>query len=235
MIRVCIHQPDFAPHLAFYHRLLVSDVYIVYDDAQFVKGGWHYRDLIKTPRGQAWLALSIAKGDLGQKINAARLSPNEPWVERNLNLLQENYRKARHFSEFFPHISEIYHRAHKKMMEINLDILKLFFELFEVRCQILLSSELNVSGGRNEKLVNLIKAVGGTHYVTGSGSRAYLDEALFQREGIVTEWQEFRHPVYPQLHGDFLPGLSCFDILLNCGRESRNILKSCIPLSQPQR
>jgi hypothetical protein len=41
------------------------------------------------------------------------------------------------------------------------------------------------------------------------------------------DWQRFDHPVYPQLHGKFIPNLSCIDILFNCGPEAEAILKSC--------
>ena len=63
MKRICIHQPDFVPCLGFFHRLLISDIYIALDDAQFIRkgSGWQNRDLIKTPRGAKWLSLSVKK------------------------------------------------------------------------------------------------------------------------------------------------------------------------------
>ena len=67
---------------------------------------------------------------------------------------------------------------------------------------------------------------GGTTNHTGTGSRDNLDEALFTQAGIEVEWQRFKHPVYPQQYGDFVPMLSCLDVLFNCGRESAALLRS---------
>jgi len=49
--------------------------------------------------------------------------------------------------------------------------------------------------------------------------------------GLVTMlWQNFVHPVYPQLHGAFVPYLSALDLILNCGDDSASILESGSPI-----
>jgi hypothetical protein len=37
-------------------------------------------------------------------------------------------------------------------------------------------------------------------------------------------WQNFSHPAYAQIHGDFVGYLSTLDLLMNCGDESGAIL-----------
>jgi hypothetical protein len=41
-------------------------------------------------------------------------------------------------------------------------------------------------------------------------------------------YQNYRHPVYKQLFGDFIPYLSVIDLLFNHGEESLSILTSDI-------
>jgi hypothetical protein len=43
-----------------------------------------------------------------------------------------------------------------------------------------------------------------------------LAEERFAQAGIAVRWQEFKHPVYPQLHGEFVSHLSVVDWLFNC-------------------
>jgi hypothetical protein len=38
-------------------------------------------------------------------------------------------------------------------------------------------------------------------------------------------WQDFVHPVYPQLHGPFEPYLSIVDLVFNCGAASMAVLE----------
>ncbi len=228
MKRVCIHQPDFIPYLGFFHRLLISDLFIVLDDVPISKPrGWTHRDKIKTPFGERWLTLPIQKHPL-QKINEVRLGKDGKWEKEHLNLLKEYYQKAPYFDLYFPKVQDIYHTSDDKLSEFNMAFLRLFCELLGLKIETVFSSSLRVPGNKNEKLILLIKAVGGTHYLSGVGAKDYLDEPMFAKEGIAVEWQEFIHPVYPQLHGNFIPNLSTIDLLFNCGPGAKEILQSCL-------
>ena len=230
MKRVCIHQPDFLPYLGFFHRLLFTDIFIILDDVQFLRrgSGWHNRDKIKTMYGERWLTISVKKGNLHRKINQVMINRNQDiWITKNLNLLKESYKKAPYFDEYFPRIRDIYLSGFIKIVDLNMAFLYLFFEVFDLKVNTLFSSDLNVEGSSNQKLINLIKAVGCSHYLSGVGARDYIDEQMFADEGITIEWQQFQHPVYPQLHGEFIPNLSCIDLLFNCGHEAKDILWSC--------
>lgn len=73
----------------------------------------------------------------------------------------------------------------------------------------------------------LVKAVGGNIYLSGVGAKDYHEDMPFEETGIAVEWQQFKHPVYPQLYGEFISYLSSIDLLFNCGiEESRKILRT---------
>ncbi len=225
---MCIHQPDFAPYLGFFHRLLFADVLIILDDVQFLRRGWHHRDKIKTQYGEKWLTLSVKKGDYHQKINEVILSENqEAWISNHLNYLKENYGSAPGFSDYFPRIKDVYQTGFRRLFDINMALLRVLFDVFGLDINIVFSSDLNVEGASNQKLINLMKVVGGTHYLSGTGAEDYLDKRMFEDENIIVEWQQFNHPVYQQLHGEFIPNLSCLDLLFNCGSEAREVLWAC--------
>jgi hypothetical protein len=228
MKRICVHQPDFLPHLGFFERLVDCDVYVVLDDVQFIRRGWQHRDRIKTRRGWAWLTLPLKKGDVRQEIRDVLLHPDrDEWVEGHLNLLRENYRTAPYFAGFFDQLAVIYRSGIPGLRDFNLRFLRYIFAEWDIRAKVVLSSSLDVAGTRSEKLRNLVSAVGGDVYVTGTGSLDYLDRNLFEQSGIAVEFRKFEAPVYPQLHGPFIPGLSCVDALLNCGSETKNLLREC--------
>jgi hypothetical protein len=86
-----------------------------------------------------------------------------------------------------------------------------------VRRRIERSSELDVAGSRSERLLNICRRIGASKYVSGDAARSYLDVGLFERSGVTVEWQQFAHPTYPQLHGEFISHLSMLDLILNCG------------------
>jgi hypothetical protein len=103
----------------------------------------------------------------------------------------------------------------------------MLLRLFDISIPRVLSSSLEPLGHKNELLVDILRKVGASRYLSGVGARDYFDPVPFERAGIDVAWQEFEHPVYPQLHGEFMPYLSSIDMLFNCGtEESRRILRS---------
>ncbi|HLP97551.1 MAG TPA: WbqC family protein [Sideroxyarcus sp.] len=226
---VVIHQPDFLPYLGFFHRLLIADTFVVFDTAQFVDGtsqSWMHRDKIKTPQGEKWLSLSIKKAPRNTPISEIQLSDAVDWRTANLNLLRANYRMAPYFREIFPHLEQLYAFKGESMMHFNLKSIELLLTLFDIKIPLIFASSLDVQGSKNELLVDILKKAGASHYLSGIGARAYFDPAPFKEAGIEVVWQDFTHPVYPQLHGEFIPYLSSIDLLFNCGIEkSREILK----------
>lgn len=228
---VVIHQPDFLPWLGFFHRLLKADLYVALDHVQFVSGtsrSWMHRDRIKTAAGPRWLSLSVRKAPLGTPIHDIVLAPGDAWREANLNLIRESYRSAPYFSEIFPRVALLYEAGHERLVDMALASIDLLAELLNVQIQRTLSSGMKPQGAGNAMLVDLIGKADARCYISGQGARAYYDPAPYEEAGIEVHWHEFRHPVYPQLHGNFVPMLSAIDMLFNCGADkSREILRSC--------
>lgn len=227
-VTVCIHQPDFVPYLGFFQRLLMSQHFILLDDVQFIRRGWQHRDRIKGRNGSVWLTLSLRKGDYCQRITEVELSEDTNWIDDNLNLLRECYGKAVHFSEMFPQVEGIYRAGHCRMIDFNCALLNLVMEYLDIAIPISRASEYDINATGSARLLALVQAKQGDAYLTGTGSRDYLDEEMFRTAGVQVKWQDFKHPVYPQLHGDFEPMLSCLDVLFNCGRDAAGVLRSTL-------
>ena len=58
----------------------------------------------------------------------------------------------------------------------------------------------------------------------GAGSRRYIKEEDFSDKNIKLIWQNFEHPTYKQMYGDFISHLSIVDLLFNCGDKSMEII-----------
>ncbi len=225
---VVIHQPDFLSYLGFFHRLLHADQFVVLDHVQFVSSSrsWMNRDKIKTPKGATWLTVSVEKCPLNTPINQVDLSNTVPWRDKNLNLLRQHYSKAQYFDAIHPYVERLYALECSKLVEFNMASIRMLCELFDIEINMVFSSEIGCEGKSNELLVNILTKIGAGHYLSGLGAKDYFEPEPFDRNGIEVVWQEFSHPVYPQLYGDFISWLSSIDILYNCGIEqSRRILR----------
>lgn len=226
---VVIHQPDFLPYLGFFHRFLNADLWVVFDNVQFLNNSksWHNRDKIKTPQGEKWLTVSVQKCHQKTPINEVLLADSLDWRNDNINLIRQNYQKAPFFYEIFPGIEELYASKDIKMLDFNLRSIDLLLNFFNIKIERLYASKLNPEGSKNELLIDIVKKVQATTYLSGIGAKSYIEIDKFKTAGIDVVYQNFVHPAYPQLHGDFIPYLSAIDLLFNCGiEESRKIIRS---------
>jgi hypothetical protein len=227
---VVIHQPDFMPYLGFFHRLLKADLYLTLDDVQFVSSSrsWTNRDKIKTENGEKWLTLSVNKSARKTKINQIEMSNLIDWRENNINLIIQNYKKSKFFDEVFPYLEGVYASHSNNLSVFNLASITMLTGLFDIKIDVINSSGLRSTKTKSERLVELLKQVNATHYLSGVGAKNYHIDKPFDDANIQIIWQDFTHPVYPQLHGKFIPYLSSIDLLFNCGiKQSREILRNC--------
>lgn len=228
---ITIHQPDFMPWLGFFDRWHRADVLIVLDDVQFIRRGWQHRDKIKTAQGVQWLTLPVIKRHrFDQKINEVELDNSQNWRKKHLGQLRAAYGKAPGFKRMMDYMEYIYSYEYTYMIDLNVDLLRLFSKLLGIDTPAIASSKLPVRTTGSQRILDLVKLVGGTTYLTGTGSEDYLDEDLFREAGIKVVWQNYVHPVYSQLHGRFEPMLSVIDYLMNEGRRLDDIKSTGAPV-----
>lgn len=229
---VVIHQPDFLSYLGFYHRLLHADLYVVLDDVQFVSGSsraWTNRDKIKTIYGEKWLTVNVNKTSIGTNINQIMINYSIDWRKHHLEIFKQSYKKARFFDEIFPYIEKLYTRKFEKLLDFNMASIFMLTNLFDIKIKMEYSSNILTTKTKSDRLTEILICVGATHYLSGIGAKDYHKDEPFENAGINVIWQDFKHPVYPQLYGDFIPYLSSIDMLFNCGIvNSRKILRNCL-------
>ena len=63
-------------------------------------------------------------------------------------------------------------------------------------------------------------------YVSGILGKNYIDPEIFRRKDITLIFQDYIHPNYKQLYGNFISNMSIIDLLFNCGPDSFKILMS---------
>jgi hypothetical protein len=225
-MRVAIHQPNFLPWLGYFYKLARCDLFVILDDAQFSKEGYINRTMIKTTSGKQWLSVPIrTKGRMDQRIGEAEIEQGRPWQRKNTETLRQAYAKAPHYAAYGETLEEILARPRTSLVQLNLELLGAMARFLGVETPVLRASEIQgVDGASTQRLVSICRSVGAAEYLSGQGGHNYQDEQLFQDAGIRLVYNDFVHPVYPQLHGEFQAGLSAIDLLFNVGEASRDVL-----------
>ncbi len=229
MTTLVVLQPGYIPWLGFFDQMLRSDVFVYYDDVQFDKHGWRNRNRIKSPSGPIWLTVPVLSGGRhGQRIQEVEIDNRVPWARKHMAAIVHNYARAPYLKNYIPQLEELLCKKWDLLVDLDMAVVLLMCEWLDIRRPIVRASELGIRGGKTERLLNICKHFQAKCYLSGDSAKEYLDFAVFSADGIDVEWQEYCHPVYPQLHGEFFPYLSVLDLILNTGPEATSILKGKI-------
>ena len=198
-----------------------ADVFVYYDDVQYDKHGWRNRNRIKTQSGPLWLTVPVLHSGTGfAKILDVEIDRRTAWGRKHVASLRQSYARAPFVDRYLPQLEAVLQRQWTHLIDLDLACVELMAGWLHLQPRIERSSRLSIDGERSQRLVNICLHLGATRYVSGDAAQAYLDVELFARHGITVEWQRYAHPVYPQLHGAFVPYLSALDLVLNCGEEA---------------
>ena len=225
MKTLAAHPSCFLPDLEYFYKWARADVFVVADDVQYVTHSLMNRTRIKTAGGATWLTVPVrSKGRGRQPLRDVAILQPDHWLRRHLKSLTVNYKAAAYFEKYIDFFEALYRQPWQALREINFAGLEFAQKALDIRKPMRLSSELGIDGSGSQKIVELAKALNCSRYLTEARSRDYLDAALFEQAGIELAFFEYRHPVYHQLFGEFIPGLSIIDLLFNEGDAAPAIL-----------
>jgi hypothetical protein len=135
-----------------------------------------------------------------KEIREVRLAdPRGP--VKHWKTLSQRYGKRPGWPRLAPKLEAILLGSHEKLISLCLATTALTLEVFGVKPRIVFASDLSVEGQKSDRVVNLVKAVNATHYLSGEGAREYLEPLDFGEHGLGLTFQEFADPVYPQSTG----------------------------------
>jgi hypothetical protein len=228
-------QPYFCPYPGYFARALSSDVFVVLDTVQFPRGStWITRNRFKNDQGTLWLNIPVWKKGLGlQKINEVKICREGRWQRKSLESISQAYRHAPYLKDHADFVAALFSSDHETILEMNLSVIAYVMNVLKAGTRVILLSELGIKQRGSHLLVEICRSLGASRYVAAATARAYLDEGLFAEAGI--ELIFFKPPslVYPQLWGSFIPNLSIFDIMFNCGPKAREMLPSDKNIAHP--
>ena len=222
---VAIHQPQYFPWLGYFDKIDRADAFVFLDTVQFKKNEFQNRNRIKGVGGQQWLTVPVFQKH-GQKVNDVIINNTEMWQKRHIMSLTSCYGKTPFFREYFSKFEELLFRSWQELSPLNIETVKLIVEVLKIDTAFYTASNMgDFSDERDERLVEIVKSLGGSTYLAGAGGRQYMDMAVYRDAGIEVIFQEYKHPVYSQPFGQFISHLSAVDILFNVGKSSLDYIR----------
>jgi hypothetical protein len=220
-MNVVILQPSYIPWRGYFDQIRRADVFVFYDDIQYDRRGWRNRNQIKTAQGKQWLTIPVhGKGaHEGLPIKDVRIDQEKPWARNHLRALEHAYSRAPCYADHADWLAGLYGRQDELLADFTVaTTVALAGRLGIDDTLFLRSSEMTgLRGQRTDRLIHILRELGGTHYITGPMARDYLELDKFERAGISVEFMVYDYPEYPQLHPPYDVHVSILDTLFMLG------------------
>ena len=186
------HQPNFFPWLGYFVKVAISDIHVILDDVEFSKNNWINRNIIDTGKN-SYLTIPVNKSDTNKPINQVRLGEEYKFsINKIIKTLDHQYKKSDSLTFIKNLLNESKDKNFIFLSELNLFYLNNIFKFFEISTSIFKKSELNLSIGLNASilLTELCKKYDCSNYISGIGSKSYIDESKFNSRKISVTYTE---------------------------------------------
>tara|TARA_E500000178_G_C17008997_1_gene749600 strand:- start:1513 stop:2217 length:705 start_codon:yes stop_codon:yes gene_type:complete len=215
---VSIHQPNYIPWSGYFYKISKSDTFIFLDNVAISKQSYFNRVKINDNNSTCWLTIPL-KLKLGMKINQA-FSAQIDWKKRHFSKIYNTYKGTKYFREVWRKIEEIYDfKSNICVSEANKFMIVKISKILEYEINFLDSKNIKIKKDSvaDDRLIDLIIAVNGSKYLSGSGGSKYQNESKFKVNNIDLVYAKNLGKAYIQNAEEFHQGLSIIDIFFRIG------------------
>jgi WbqC-like protein family len=228
MTTCVILQPSYIPWRGYFHQVQKADLFVFYDDVQYDRLGWRNRNRIKTPQGPKWLTIPVHRhGAVTEQIpiNQIQICWKDSWNAKHWSTIEYAYHKTPFFQSYAPLLKTFYERHPTWLSDFTIELtIAIARELGIQHTEFIRSSALQVEGFKTDRLINILRKLGASHYISGPSARNYIQEEKFSAAGITLEYMEYHYPEYPQLYPPFDPQVTVLDLLFMTGSDARKYI-----------
>jgi hypothetical protein len=221
------HQPVYLPWLGLFHKIALADKFIFFDRVQYVPKDWISRNQIKGPQGAVMLTVpALRKGYLEKKIADIEINNELPWARKHWKTILLSYGKSPYFKQYADFFEDIYNKPWTLLADLNFTMLHWFLVTLGIKTALEKAGSYTFEGAKSDLVLDMCVKLDAHVYIFGALGKDYADHDAFTQAGVTPVFQDYHHPTYKQLHGDFLPYMSIIDLLFNEGPHSLDILMS---------
>ena len=221
-------QPYFFPYIGYWQLINAVDVFVLYDDVNFIKNGWINRNNILLNSKSHLITLPLLKSSSFIPINKIYVTDNIKVKEKILRTIEAAYKKAPYFDIIYPHIENIL-RSNGTISDIVLNSINWLKDYLKIETKIILSSDIpkDMNLKAEEKVICIVQKLNGTRYINAIGGQELYDKENFNNNGIKLNFIKTGEIKYKQFNNEFIPNLSIIDVLMfNSPSEVKEMLNN---------
>lgn len=223
-MKLGIMQPYFLPYIGYFQLMKLVDKYVIYDDVQFIKGGWINRNNILIGGEKKMFTIMLKGASSNKLINEIEIGDDFKKLKKMISI---NYSKAPYAIEVAALVERIVSFEDKNLARFIANSFKEILTYLRIDTKLIFSSDINknVTEKGTDKVISICKLLEADTYINAIGGQELYDKNMFKKNGLDLSFLQTELVAYKQFTEKFTPGLSILDVLMfNSVLETNNLL-----------
>jgi hypothetical protein len=226
-MKLAIMQPYFFPYIGYWQLIHAVDRFVIYDDVNYIKGGWINRNRILINGEPAYITAPLYKSSSYNRICGISLQPSPVWRGKLVKMVETTYRKAPRFTEVFPVIEKLIRHEADNLSDYLAHQLQTLAAFMGINTVFVVTSRCygnnDLSG--QERILDICKREGANTYINPQGGQALYDRVAFTQCGVDLKFLIPSTIEYKQFGAVHVPWLSIIDVMMfNSPSQLRTLL-----------
>lgn len=206
-------QPYLFPYLGYFQLIRAVDAFVIYDDVNFIKGGWINRNFILAQGDKQLITLPLQGASPNLLINQVTVGGRQ---NKLVETIRHTYSKAPRFDSVFPMLEDILMQQEKNLARFLENQLRQICAYLGLKPVWHISSTLKKDNDQRgqEKVLDICKELGASQYINVPGGKALYDKDAFADKGLQLSFIQPKTVPYRQFGKGFVPNLSIIDVMM---------------------
>jgi hypothetical protein len=212
-MKIGIMQPYLFPYIGYFQLISAVDKFIIYDDVNYIKGGWINRNNILVNNQKHLFTITLDQSSPYKLINEIFIKDNFLKLKKTISLY---YGKAPYFQKIFPLIESILSYDEKNLGLFIYNTIITISIFLGIKTEFIVSSTLNKNNNLKniEKVLHICDLMGASKYINAIGGKNLYDKYEFAKHNIELNFLKTKLVSYKQFNNQFVPCLSIIDVMM---------------------
>jgi len=246
---IAIMQPYVFPYIGYFQLIHAADVFVFYDDVNFINRGWINRNRILLNGKDQLFTIPCIDASQNKLIKDIEVLDDPKTMQKLLSTIKAAYGKAPYFNNVYPliEITLLANSVAQTIQEPTSAFPSLTFPVQQVVtnrsiARLAINSVINICNylglrktfkisseeynnrelKKADRLIDICHREGITHYINASGGKEIYTKEYYSDRGIRLDFLNPDRCEYTQFKNPFVPWLSMIDVLMFNSREDIN-------------
>lgn len=227
-------QPYFMPYIGYFQMIKAVDVFVFYDDVNYIKGGWINRNQIIINNKATYFTIPLKNSSSFKKINEIEILKDTKDYKKIIKSVEQAYRKAPYYLEIMPIMYEVFNYNIKTISELSIESIIRISKYLQLETKFKVASKdffHTKDLDRCNRLIQIVKECKGKYYINAIGGNKLYSKDYFKNHDVELNFIQSLKVDYKQFNNEFIPWLSIIDVLMFNSPEEVNIMLDQYKLS----